>query len=236
MAEPIFSAFVTNLGRYNEGYLIGEFLNFPCTTQDVQGLLNRIGIDGVRYEEIFISDYDSNVFDLCSTLGEYENINELNYLAHLIEELSPGDLDTFKAVLEWGDHSGSAHDLINLVQNLDCYSYYPGISDAEDLGRYYVDELGTLEVPEHLQNYIDYESYGRDISLETDGEFISEGYIRNDGGYRELYSDHEDIPDECRVFEIPKATIRKKLEVYQEIVEQAAKIGAPAPALEFDAR
>lgn len=236
MAEPIFSAYVTNLGKYNEGELVGEFLNFPCTTQDVQGLLKRIGIDGVRYEEIFITDYDSGILGLCDDLGEYESINELNYLAHLIEELSPEERDMLQVVLEWGEYSRSAQDLINLVQNLDCYSFHPGISDVEDLGRYYIDELGTLEVPEHLRYYIDYEAYGRDISMEIDGEFISEGYICNDGGFNEVYSGHEDIPDEYRVFEIPKATIRRKMEVYQEIVERAAKLRASDPPLERDER
>ena len=232
----VFEAYVSNLGKYNEGYLVGEYLDFPCTSEEVQALLKRIGIDGVRYEEIFITDYDSGIFGLCSDLGEYESINELNYLAHLIEELSTEERDMLQVVLEWGEYSGSAKDLINLVQNLDCYSFYPGISDAEALGRYYVDEIGTLEVPEHLQYYIDYAAYGRDISMEIDGEFISEGYICNDGGFNEVYSGHEDIPDEYQVFEIPKATIRKKMEFYQKIVDQAAKLGASAPALELETR
>ncbi len=45
-----FEAYVTNLGKYNEGRLVGEFLKFPTTTEEVQALLKRIGIDGVRYE------------------------------------------------------------------------------------------------------------------------------------------------------------------------------------------
>ena len=36
---------------------------------------------------------------------------------------------------------------------------------------YYVDELNALgDIPPHLQNYIDYEAYGRD--LELGGRFI----------------------------------------------------------------
>ena len=42
----------------------------------------------------------------------------------------------------------------------------------EDVARYYIKETGALgEVPASLQNYIDYESYGRD--LELSGTFIS---------------------------------------------------------------
>ena len=57
----ILEAYITNLGKYNEGQLVGETLKFPTTTEEVQALLKRIGVDGVRYEEIFITSFDSDV-------------------------------------------------------------------------------------------------------------------------------------------------------------------------------
>ena len=45
----LFEAYVTNLGKYNEGELVGEYLKFPATPEEVQALLKRIGVDGVRY-------------------------------------------------------------------------------------------------------------------------------------------------------------------------------------------
>ena len=45
----LFEAYVTNLGKYNEGELVGETLKFPATTEEVQALLKRIGVDGIRY-------------------------------------------------------------------------------------------------------------------------------------------------------------------------------------------
>lgn len=45
----LFEAYITNLGKYNEGELVGETLKFPTTTEEVQALLKRIGVDGVRY-------------------------------------------------------------------------------------------------------------------------------------------------------------------------------------------
>ena len=44
----LFEAYITNLGKYNEGELVGETLKFPTTTEEVQALLKRIGVDGVR--------------------------------------------------------------------------------------------------------------------------------------------------------------------------------------------
>ena len=75
--SALFEAYVTNLGKYNEGELVGEYLKFPMTPEEVQALLKRIGIDGVRYEEIFITDFDGDVLGLYDHLGEYENIDEL---------------------------------------------------------------------------------------------------------------------------------------------------------------
>ena len=41
-------AYVTNLGKYNEGILAFALLKFPATTEEVQAILKRIGVDGVR--------------------------------------------------------------------------------------------------------------------------------------------------------------------------------------------
>lgn len=64
----LFEAYITNLGKYNEGELVGETLKFPTTTEEVQALLKRIGVDGVRYEEFFITSFDGDV------LGLYDNV------------------------------------------------------------------------------------------------------------------------------------------------------------------
>ena len=76
----LFEAYITNLGKYNEGELVGETLKFPTTTEEVQGLLKRIGVDGVRYEEFFITSFDGDVLGLYDYLTEYENLDELNHL------------------------------------------------------------------------------------------------------------------------------------------------------------
>ena len=73
----LFEAYITNLGKYNEGELVGETLKFPTTKEEVQGLLKRIGVDGVRYEEFFITSFDGDVLGLYDYLTEYENLDEL---------------------------------------------------------------------------------------------------------------------------------------------------------------
>ena len=60
----LFEAYVTNAGKYSEGQLVGETLKFPTTAQEVEALLKRIGVDGVRYQEIFITSFDGDVLGL----------------------------------------------------------------------------------------------------------------------------------------------------------------------------
>lgn len=136
----LFEAYVTNAGKYSEGQLVGETLKFPTTAQEVEALLKRIGVDGVRYQEIFITSFDGDVLGLYDHLSEYENLDELNHLACLLSELTSSELETLEAVLDSGDHCSSVRDIINLTQNLDCYGFYPGVSDEETLGRIYVDD------------------------------------------------------------------------------------------------
>lgn len=121
----LFEAYVTNAGKYSEGQLVGETLKFPTTAQDVEALLKRIGVDGVRYQEIFITSFDGDVLGLYDHLSEYENLDELNHLACLLSELTSSELETLEAVLDSGDHCSSVRDIINLTQNLDCYGFTP---------------------------------------------------------------------------------------------------------------
>ena len=201
-----FAAFITNLGKYNEGELVGEWVKFPTTAEELKEVFKRIGIGqkddfGQPYEEWFITDYDCYVDGLYSKLGEYENLDELNYLASKLDEMSESEYAQFQAGMEMGDHCGSLQEIINLTENLDCYEIYPHIENYDDLGRYYIEELDAMQVPEHLQNYIDYEAYGRDVAMDENGSFTDQGYVRDTGDRFCEYYDGErgSIPDEYRV-------------------------------------
>ena len=83
MENGVIEAYVTNLGKYNEGELVGEWVKFPVSKEEMSAVLDRIGI-GAEYEEIFITDYDTSLYGVSSQLGEYENLDKLNYLAGVL--------------------------------------------------------------------------------------------------------------------------------------------------------
>ena len=219
----LFEAYITNLGKYNEGELVGETLKFPTSPQEVQALLKHIGVDGIRYEEFFITSFDGDVLGLYDYLGEYENLDELNHLACLLSELDQGELEKFEAVLHTGAHTSSVADIINLTQNLDCFEFYPEIENEEDLGRYWAEDL---PIPEELKDYFDYEAYGRDISINEGGHMAPGGYVvQASGDFREYYHGPQDIPAEHKVFSYPQLSIREQMAAYKEVIDGSSKEG-----------
>ena len=204
-----FEAFVTNLGKYNEGELVGEWVKFPISAEEMQKVFERIGIGskdefGQPYEEWFITDYECPVSGVYDMLGEYENLDKLNYLAARIDEMDKWDQEKFTAIMEAGcDEVSDIDDLINLTYNLDYYDIIPDVHDESDLGYYYVHEAGIYEEKDlgPLANYIDYERFGRDIQMDEGGRFTDAGYIRSTGDSWTRYFDGslDDIPDEYRI-------------------------------------
>lgn len=204
-----FEAFVTNLGKYNEGQLVGEWVKFPTTEEEMQKVFERIGTGstdefGAVYEEWFITDYECPVHGVYDMLGEYESLDKLNYLASRIDAMDKWEQEKFVAIMEAGcDEVSDIDDLINLTYNLDCYDFIPDIHDESDLGYYYAHDAGIYSEKElgSLANYIDYERFGRDVAMDESGRFTDEGYIRNTGDSWNRYYDgsREDIPDEYRI-------------------------------------
>ena len=158
-------------------------------------------------------------------LTEYENLDELNHLAHLISELDSDEIETLEAVLNKGDHTSSVADIINLVHNLDCYELHPGVTDDETLGRIYVEEMELLDVPDNVLPYFDFEAYGRDMRINEGGHFAPTGYLTRSGDFKEVYHGIEDIPAEHRIFAYPKLNIREQMAAYKEVIDRSSLEG-----------
>ncbi|MFR7475485.1 antirestriction protein ArdA [Frisingicoccus sp.] len=178
--EKAFSAFITNLGKYTEGQLIGKWVDFPTTEKELKKVLQEIGIDRIHYEEVFITDYESKIAGLTDCLGQYENLSMLNFLAYKILE-SDCSTEQLEALLELGESTGSIEELITLLDNTDCFMMYEDIQNDFDLGYYFIHETGMLQelsaTGNVLANYIDYEAFGRDIRLEEGGIYTENYYV-----------------------------------------------------------
>lgn len=164
----MFRVFITNLGKYNEGELIGKWLNLPC--EDIESELASIGVsdepdeNGVYYEEYFITDYEN---DYGYKVGEYDSLDELNEIAEELENLDEWDKEIVSAFIENGSDIQEALDGLrdgNYMVFSNCY-------DMTDVAEQYAEEIGLLNsIPDNLKFYFDFEAYGRDMSFE--GTFI----------------------------------------------------------------
>ena len=148
--------YIANLGKYNEGELVGAWFTPPVDFDEVK---ERIGLND-EYEEYAIHDYE-----LPFEIDEYTPIEEVNRLCEMVEDL-PEDIQA--ELHELQSYFGSIEELCEHENDI---IHYPDCEDMADVARYYIEETGALgEVPASLQNYIDYEAYGRD--LEISGSFV----------------------------------------------------------------
>ena len=159
--------YLTNLGKYNEGHLIGEWVDLPISEEELQKVLDRIGINE-EYEEYFITDYETD-FDGIE-IGEYSNLDDLNEMAETLESLDDDEKEVVDAIMSEG------YSLEEAIEKKDDCMVYCDCSDMEDVAREYAEQTGLLDsIPENLQSYFDFEAYGRDMSYEGTFVFTNNG-------------------------------------------------------------
>lgn len=90
--------YLTNLGKYNEGKLVGEWVELPATDEELEKVKERIGINKF-YEEWFITDYETN---FGFKVDEYANLDELNGMAETLDNLSDTEIEIMEALTENG--------------------------------------------------------------------------------------------------------------------------------------
>jgi antirestriction protein len=69
--------FITNLAKYNEGVLRGEWVCLPMDEKKLQSKINNILESD---EEFFITDYEAPI-----KIEEYDNIADLNEFAEKLD-------------------------------------------------------------------------------------------------------------------------------------------------------
>lgn len=144
----------------------GQWVDLPATEEELtEAIENAQTID---CEEVMISDYEGIK---CS---EYDNIFDINEQAEEIENLQDYEQEALEALIDDGYTFEEALDIVTSGD----YMYYNNCEDMADVAMQYIEETGLLnDVPEHLQNYFDYEAYGRDLSYECHFIAINSGYI-----------------------------------------------------------
>lgn len=147
--------FIVNLDRYKEDQIRGSWFEPPI---DLEEMKERIGLDG-KYKEYAIFDYD-----LPFEIDESTPVSDINRICGAIGEIEGSPL--YDALSEVQRHwFGSIEELL---ENIDNIMYYPDSENMTDVARVFIEE--TVDIPSHLQKYMNYEVYGRD--LDSTGNFV----------------------------------------------------------------
>ena len=141
--------YVANLEAYNSGLLIGEWLDLTTfdSVEALQKEIDRIATCYMYADEWAIQD-TSNFPDL----GENPNLEDVIKVSELIKE------NSFEAVKGFLDN-WSVEDLEHFEE-----SFCGAHSSFKDFAIQQFDD--TMEVPEHLTSYIDYDGWARDLSFD----------------------------------------------------------------------
>jgi len=146
--------YIANLGKYNEGELVGAWFTPPINFDEVK---ERIGLSE-EYEEYAIHDYE-----LPFTIGEYCSIEEINRLCAVVErvtELVPeSDLRDVVSGLGFTDVE-DLEDHIDDIHHYECGS-------IEELVDERIGEGSFGEIPDALMSYIDTAAIARDLKVEN---------------------------------------------------------------------
>lgn len=165
--------YINTWGNYNEnGADGGKWITLPMGEDELQELLDKVAEEMHDEDpEWFVNDYEWTGDVSPRKIEELENYFDLNEYVQKLDDLDEWEQKVYCAAVEiFGDID---------PDDLDNFRLYEDIENEYDLGYYWAYESGCydLEKMGTLGNYINYEAFGRDIRLESDGDFSSYGWI-----------------------------------------------------------
>lgn len=161
--------YITNLGKYVEGQLIGKWIEFPIMEDELEEVKEQIGINEF-YEEYFFTDWETEWdFEPYKEWGEYPDIEEVNTIAEELESIEYyGDLNWLWAY--WEDNGGSLYDAVmNYVDNsrfygIDTYEIvYEYLNECHGINECILDSIITcMDLEDFISSYmhLDLTDYG----------------------------------------------------------------------------
>ena len=109
-----------------------------------------------------------------------ESIYALNELAREIKDLSKSERKKLGAAVVMARPEGAA-EICRLAENLELFDFAPGVHTPEEYGQYMIRESGRFVYDSSLDEFYDYERYGRERLERERGMFTDQGYISYHG-------------------------------------------------------
>lgn len=152
-----------------------KWISLPCEKEDLSEVYNGICLDFQSSLPMITEEYFSDM----------KLIDELNYLAQKLSELSNTDFVKLKAVME-AENKHEIYEAFYCIRDLNEYEFDINVSDQSEFGRTYL----ARNLPENFDismlESMDLFDFGQGILSHNHGEVTSYGAISGRG--QELYS------------------------------------------------
>ena len=156
------------------------WLFLPMSTKQLEHAMMRAGL--VSFDDMRLRFVESNMPESVDAAinFEHEGILELNEMSKEIKALPDADKAKLDAVAMYVQPQ-YAFQMKLLAENLDQFDFIPGVQNAEEYGRYMIQESGHFEYDPNLEAFYDYAGYAEQRMREQSGEFTLNGYVSYHG-------------------------------------------------------
>lgn len=154
-----FSVFVQNLTYYNEGKIVGGWLELPQEPEAIEKYLKDIVKVDDEHEEYEVADIEN--FDFEYKVVQWENLGKINNLAIIYSMLNETQKEAVLGYYNNIDNNLSINEIINICIQADKIPYYNyyfegmsnfyDISNDEKIGRTMAEVNGVYDILEKIK-------------------------------------------------------------------------------------
>ena len=226
-----FSIMIGNRSRFEAGDPGGYWLDMPATKEQLHEAMQSVGITADNPQDFSIrgfSDDPEKHIALPYDMVCAASVDELNFLAARIEQLDPAEIGKLNAALQQKNGFENIGQVIDFTYNVDFYVHIPEVHTYRDLGDYYLNQSGMVQMPEEWKGGIDLTAFGRNAAEQEKGAFTEYGYIVESGDEWERQFEGREVPEEYRIMSYPQQERGEQDKVFMDAAEAQQTETPPA--------
>ena len=226
-----FSIMIGNRSRFEAGDPGGYWLDMPATKEQLHEAMQGVGITADNPQDFSIrgfSDDPEKHIALPYDMVCAASVDELNFLAARIEQLDPAEIGKLNATLQQKNGFENIGQVIDFTYNVDFYVHIPEVHTYRDLGDYYLNQSGMVQMPEEWKGGIDLTAFGRNAAEQEKGAFTEYGYLVESGDEWEHQFEGREVPEEYRIMSYPQQERSEQDKVFMDVAEAQQTETPPA--------